>query len=247
MSDSVIPSERYSRSGLPLALGDLNRALVTCRSVQPSVSSTVVVVGPDGEELGRVAAMLGTETEDARRRDFTINGLFYDIERDEVIDYVGGQEDLKLGLIRAIGDPKIRIVETEWDMTRRNTVLVEKASNFFRSKDPQGLTAWYRDHLGVGGGCGADEQGQTNEWLWHTQGGPMVFEPCAANSDYFAADKAFMINLRVEDLDGLLGRLRSAGIEVETRAEWDDPATGRFARIHDPEGNAIELWEPPAA
>lgn len=117
---------------------------------------------------------------------------------------------------------------------------------FFRADDPDALAAWYKDHLGVGAGCDSTGEGNGNPWVWSTQGGPMVFAPFKRDSDYFAADKAFMINLRVEDLDGLLGRLRSAGIEVETRAEWDDPATGRFARIHDPEGNAIELWEPPA-
>jgi predicted enzyme related to lactoylglutathione lyase len=67
-----------------------------------------------------------------------------------------------------------------------------------------------------------------------------------ANTDYFAADKAFMINLRVSDLEPMLETLRAAGIEVLTKAEWDDPSVGRFARIHDPEGNAVELWEPPA-
>ena len=56
-----------------------------------------------------------------------------------------------------------------------------------------------------------------------------------------------MLNFRVEDLDGLVARLSAAGIAVETRADWDAPETGRFARIHDPEGHAIELWEPPAA
>ncbi len=55
-----------------------------------------------------------------------------------------------------------------------------------------------------------------------------------------------MINLRVSGLDALLESLRSAGIEIITEAEWDDPAVGRFARIHDPEGNPIELWEPPS-
>jgi predicted enzyme related to lactoylglutathione lyase len=58
--------------------------------------------------------------------------------------------------------------------------------------------------------------------------------------------KAFMLNLRVAGLDGLLAGLRAAGIAVETRADWDSPETGRFARIHDPEGNPVELWEPPA-
>ena len=119
---------------------------------------------------------------------------------------------------------------------------------FFRSKDPQSLKAWYRDHLGVGGGMGTDEKGQSNEWVWFTEGGPMVFEPFKQDSDYFPAEKQVMINLRVSDLDALLASLRDAGIEVITKAEWDaTPEIGRFARIHDPEGNPIELWEPPAA
>ena len=115
---------------------------------------------------------------------------------------------------------------------------------FFRAKDPAGLKAWYREQLGVGGGCGTDETGAANDWVWFTQGGPMVFEPFKADSDYFAADKQAMINLRVSGLDELLDKLRGAGIEVITKEEWDMPEVGRFARIHDPEGNAIELWEP---
>ena len=116
---------------------------------------------------------------------------------------------------------------------------------FFRSDDPAALKAWYREHLGVGGGCGIDDNGQSNEWVWFTRGGPMVFEPFKADTDYFAADKQAMINLRVSDLDSLTESLRSAGIEVITKEEWDSmPEIGRFARVHDPEGNAIELWEP---
>jgi len=54
-----------------------------------------------------------------------------------------------------------------------------------------------------------------------------------------------MINVRADDLDGLVGQLQLAGIPVETRPdEWDAPETGRFARIHDPDGNPIELWQP---
>ena len=53
-----------------------------------------------------------------------------------------------------------------------------------------------------------------------------------------------MINLRVDDLDAMIAQLEAAGIAVETRDEWDEPDVGRFARIHDPEGNPIELWEP---
>ena len=115
---------------------------------------------------------------------------------------------------------------------------------FFRAKDPEALKAWYREHLGVGGGCGTDENGQSNEWVWFTQGGPMAFEPFKADSDYFPAEKQTMVNLRVRDIDGLLEKLRGAGIEVITKAEWEMPEVGRFARIHDPEGNPIELWEP---
>lgn len=118
---------------------------------------------------------------------------------------------------------------------------------FFRSRDPDALAGWYRAHLGVGAGCGTGPDGETSEWFWQVQAGPLVFAPFAADSDYFAADKPFMLNLRVAGLDVLLARLAAAGIEAERRAEWDSPETGRFARIHDPEGNAIELWEPPAA
>ncbi|HET9356296.1 MAG TPA: VOC family protein [Sphingomicrobium sp.] len=115
---------------------------------------------------------------------------------------------------------------------------------FFRSRDPAALKAWYREHLGVGGGCGTDDKGESNEWVWFTQGGPMVFEPFKQDSDYFAADKQAMINLRVSDLDSLLASLRAAGVEVITKDEWNSMSEiGRFARIHDPEGNAIELWE----
>ena len=117
---------------------------------------------------------------------------------------------------------------------------------FFRAKDPEALKAWYREHLGVGGGMGSDPAtGHSNEWVWYTQGGPMVFEPFAADTGYFAADKQAMINLRVSDLDGLLARLRAAQIEIEREEEMD--GVGRFARVHDPEGNPIELWEPAAA
>ncbi len=116
---------------------------------------------------------------------------------------------------------------------------------FFRAQDPDALSAWYRDHLGIGAGCSATGESAADDWYWRTQGGPMVFAPFKATTDYFPADKAFMFNLRVSDLDGLIASLTAAGIGVETRAEWDSPETGRFARINDPEGHAIELWEPP--
>jgi predicted enzyme related to lactoylglutathione lyase len=116
---------------------------------------------------------------------------------------------------------------------------------FFRARDPDALTTWYREVLGVGAGCASGDE-DPSEWYWQAQGGETVFAPFKHDTDYFAADKQFMINLRVSGLDALVARLEGAGIAAERRAEWDDPTTGRFARIHDPEGNAIELWEPPA-
>lgn len=118
---------------------------------------------------------------------------------------------------------------------------------FFRAKDPEGLKSWYREMLGVGGGCGRGPEGESSDWFWFPEPGPVVFEPFKADSDYFAADKQVMLNLRVSDIDSLLEQLNAAGVDITTKPEWDTPETGRFARIHDPEGNPIELWEPPAS
>jgi tRNA nucleotidyltransferase/poly(A) polymerase len=72
----------------------------------------------EGELLIRRDNVFGTETEDARRRDFTINGLFYDVEKQQVIDHVDGLADLNAGLIRTIGDPDIRFQEDPIRMLR---------------------------------------------------------------------------------------------------------------------------------
>jgi predicted enzyme related to lactoylglutathione lyase len=117
---------------------------------------------------------------------------------------------------------------------------------FFRARDPAALTDWYRDVLGVGAGCSADASVIGDKWTWQVAAGPVVFAPFAADSDYFASDRQFMLNLRVSDLAALLDQLAAVGVKAITKPEWDDPATGRFARIHDPEGNPVELWEPPA-
>jgi catechol 2,3-dioxygenase-like lactoylglutathione lyase family enzyme len=107
------------------------------------------------------------------------------------------------------------------------------------------MKQWYRERLGIGGGCSADESVPPNEWVWNVTAGPVVFEPFRANSDYFPADKQHMINLRVDDLDAVLAPFRAARDEVITKPEWDEGGIGRFARVFDPEGNPIELWEPP--
>ena len=109
---------------------------------------------------------------------------------------------------------------------------------FFRARDPQALTDWYQKHLGIT---------QPDVSVRMQEAGPTVFSPFKADSDYFADDKQWMLNLRVDDLPGLIARLRADGIAVETRPDWDgDGSYGWFARIHDPEGTPIELWQPPA-
>lgn len=104
---------------------------------------------------------------------------------------------------------------------------------FFCSIDLGAMALWYWTNLGVVAGFSP----------WAQQAEPTVFAPFAADSDIFGADQQVMLNLRVDDLDGLVANLRDAGITVETRPEWDG-AHGEFARIHDPEGRAIELWQP---
>ena len=110
---------------------------------------------------------------------------------------------------------------------------------FFRAKDPERLTKWYHDHLGI-------NPAPTNMEMtpWVTGSGVTVFSPFDDDTDYFAAEKTFMLNFRVADLDAMITQLKSADIEVSHENEMED--IGRFARIHDPEGNAIELWEPAA-
>lgn len=108
---------------------------------------------------------------------------------------------------------------------------------FFRSHDPEGRAAWYREHLGIEAG---------SQGIWQQEAGMTVFAPFEADNDYFASDQPFMLNLRVSDLEGLAERLQAAGIAVERRDEWETEY-GRFARIHDPEGLPIELWELPSA
>jgi glyoxylase I family protein len=109
---------------------------------------------------------------------------------------------------------------------------------FFRSSSPKTLAQWYSDHLGVG--ATPSEYGQQP---WQQTAGPTAFQPFPAETKYFGrADRMFMLNFRVRDLDAMVAQLRRAGINVDV-----DPQTypnGRFARLTDPEGNPIQLWEP---
>jgi glyoxylase I family protein len=109
---------------------------------------------------------------------------------------------------------------------------------FFRAHDPKALAQWYQDHLGISVTPQSD-----NDRVWQQQAGPTSFTPFPEKTNYFGdATKQWMINFRVGDLDKMAAQLEAAGIAVKV-----DPTTypyGRFARIHDPEGNPIELWQP---
>lgn len=108
---------------------------------------------------------------------------------------------------------------------------------FFRSDDQKSLAKWYSDHLGI-----IPVPTDADSLPWMADGGPTVFAPFAADTDYFAADKSFMLNFRVADIEAMIGQLQQAGIDVK---RLDDmPGIGKFAQLSDPEGNAIELWEP---
>jgi glyoxylase I family protein len=115
---------------------------------------------------------------------------------------------------------------------------------FFRSKDPKALALWYQQHLGIS--PVPTGEGQTP---WEQEAGVTAFSPFKETSTYFGdLSKVWMLNFRVRDLDKMAAQLHAAGIEVKIDPE-SYPGIGRFARLHDPEGNPIELWQPdkPAA
>lgn len=109
---------------------------------------------------------------------------------------------------------------------------------FFRSRDPGALSAWYEENLGVSQIPTAYDQAP-----WMQQSGPTVFAPFEQETAYFGhPSQAWMINFRVKNLNSMVDQLRAAGIEVTVDEE--EYPNGRFARLHDPEGNPVELWEP---
>lgn len=109
--------------------------------------------------------------------------------------------------------------------------------HFLRASDPESLTAWYRDCLGLD----LDANG-----LWQQDAGPTVFAAFPADTDYFgSATQQSMLNFRVRDLPAMLEQLRALGADVEEEIQ-DMDGVGRFGWVTDPAGNRIELWEPTA-
>ena len=120
---------------------------------------------------------------------------------------------------------------------------------FFRCADPALTRAWYREHLGI------ESESFGAVFLWRdadatdSGGGATIWAPFDAGTDYFdpippiGGRQEFMVNYRVDDLDGLLAALRDAGVSVADGLEESE--YGRFGWAMDPDGRRIELWEPP--
>jgi catechol 2,3-dioxygenase-like lactoylglutathione lyase family enzyme len=109
---------------------------------------------------------------------------------------------------------------------------------FFRAKDPKALGFWYQQHLGI-----LTIPTTYEEHGWQQEAGPTAFAPFPETTKYFGdPNKSWMLNFRVRDLDKMAAQLQAAGIAVKIDAQ--SYPNGRFARLHDPEGNPIELWQP---
>lgn len=114
---------------------------------------------------------------------------------------------------------------------------------FFKSADPESLGAWYQRWLGLPVqhpyGASFKPGSMPSESV-------TVWAPFSADTTYFEpSEQSFMINLVVDDLDGALEQVREGGAEV--LPERQDEEYGRFGWFLDPEGNKVELWEPPPA
>jgi predicted enzyme related to lactoylglutathione lyase len=115
---------------------------------------------------------------------------------------------------------------------------------FFKAKDPAALRAWYKNHLGIDvqtwGGTAfrwTDEAGKPTA-------GTTAWTISGADGEMFAPSQSpFMVNYRVADLQGLLTALRAEGCNVLEKT--DDSEYGKFGWVIDPEGNKVELWQPP--
>jgi predicted enzyme related to lactoylglutathione lyase len=106
---------------------------------------------------------------------------------------------------------------------------------FLRAKDPKALYSWYEQHLGVVKSDGAFR------FPAPKQSSPVIFSLFREEDAYFPPAQKAMLNLQVDDLDGLLDSLITAGVTVDPKRESYD--FGKFGWVTDPEGNRVELWE----
>jgi predicted enzyme related to lactoylglutathione lyase len=110
---------------------------------------------------------------------------------------------------------------------------------FFRARDADRLNRWYGEHLGIGA-----SPPFYDETVWHQEAGPTVFAPFGTEhwGSPYLGPTGWGINFRLRDLDAMVAQLRAAGIVVDVDEEVYP--NGRFAQLQDPEGNAVQLWQP---
>ncbi|HVU47037.1 MAG TPA: VOC family protein [Terracidiphilus sp.] len=109
---------------------------------------------------------------------------------------------------------------------------------FLKARDPKALSAWYAEHLGI-----PKQDGGALAFDGPDTAGMTVFAHFPQDTRYFGeGEQQVMVNFRVDDLDGLLGKLEAAGVRIDPKRE--DYEYGRFAWIWDPEDNRVELWQP---
>ena len=110
---------------------------------------------------------------------------------------------------------------------------------FLKARDPKVLSAWYATHLGI-----QTQEGGSLAFDGPESAGMTVFAHFPQETTYFGdGAQSSMVNFRVDDLDQLLANLAAAGVRIDAHRE--EASYGRFAWIWDPEGNRVELWQPP--
>jgi len=116
---------------------------------------------------------------------------------------------------------------------------------FLKSRSPLALAAWYRRHLGLT----ISPRGQVATWDWRSARNPRNIGStlwaalAVRDREWGPGRPSAQVNYRVDDLDGLLAQLRRARIRVDDKVE--ESTFGRFGWAYDPDGNRLELWEPP--
>jgi predicted enzyme related to lactoylglutathione lyase len=115
---------------------------------------------------------------------------------------------------------------------------------FFKAADPVALSRWYAEHLGVGLPPSSLEDDEAADEEWYQEAGPTVFAPFGPQhwESPHLGKHQWGVNFRVRDLDAMVAQLRYVGIAVEV--DHQPHPSGRFAQLRDPEGNAVQLWEP---
>lgn len=138
----------------------------------------------------------------------------------------------------------------EENISKQNSIIMKDTTPrvtgiggiFFRTRDPKAAKDWYGENLGLA----ISEYGSSFEFRNANRPDEINYlqwSPFDENTDYFdPSEKEFMINYRVQNIEGLVKKLRKNGVTILDSIE--KYSYGKFVHILDPEGNKIELWEP---